>query len=676
MMRKLLRCLYWGLGAFGFLTLASVGAAYWSPQLAAGGVTAINGFVGAFNLGAGLAVNVPWIVPQPGTHLPWQPYSNQGVITQTSGTVNALRNSSGASWDHYRYLTKDNPGGNAYHIGIASLTGATIDNGSGSAGTFLEAPNAPTGNPALWQRVTDDGNNVLQTTGATAVPTVGSPTCSNALASCQLQFLAGTVSAIVTGMYAYDQDNPRAIAGNITVDTVNNVSGVVKLTAPVGFQDNTSGSNSNKSVAPGVSNGDHIAFSTIKRGTQIVGFGTCTDPWTVSCHYIVNTTQLVGSAETMQTAGGWCQEGVYIIPVGTAGTSNYVTCSGGSASTIVGVNATTGSVLTVTGSLSDVIIRWPIDYVDALRFNCATYAGAILNCVNSNTDIQPVTFQVMITYGNNSTSSVPYIQTWTACPLNSQNPVNTNICADTWTTATPDLVTTSIGALSNCHESSTPVTCTYAYTWTPTGTIGGYEVEYHTGSMAAPNALTIEGFELKQTPGATCAQSDGSIKQPPCFQAYPGALDIAEVTADVLRNRRFTQTIGAGWETAINAGNTGFVETASGFAFSTTQFYAAWPLPVAMRCDTWHTSTKGAPVGTPSPCPQPNFYATVPGDYQILTNGGLNTGVTALSVYKYGLGTVGILATTTGLTTDKPGLAQWGNGNGDFMMLDSSEIGH
>jgi len=643
----------------------------------AAGVGAINAYTGQFFLGGGENVNQQWVTSESNQPLPWNPWTPGNVINQGTGRQ-FLRNSSMIAVDHWRFMTKDAPATNPYNINIstASATLDSVGNGSGVAGNRLGVSSSPTGTGIhLFSRVTDDANIQIPTTGATAIPTLAGATCVTAATTCQLQFAPGfngfTINA---GMYVTDLDAPRAIAGNITVQSATSGSGQVVLTSPVGFGDNTSGNTSGgKLVGPGVSIGDHIAFSTIKRGTNIIGLGTCTDPWSGSCYYVLNNaTQLISSAETVTIAGGWGIEGNYWIPVGTAGGSNYLTCNTISPSAAsLGMFNPGGYTCTVHGSLNDLILRIPIDSEDAARFNCSLYAGTFLECVTTNAFIQPVTFQLSITYGNTSTPSLPFIRTYTPCPLNPNNPAGTNSCNDNWTNATADLITPN---LWQCYDTNSPVQCTYAFSFVPTGVQGGYDIEFHFGAMTNGNSFTIEGFELKQTPGVTCPGQTLTATTTPCFNRYPGMIDVENPNVDRNWNKRFTQTIAGGWETGIN-GASGYIESASGSAWDATHFWAAWALPVPMRCDMQHL---GGPKGGFG-CPPPNFYYTNPGNYQIYINGSQNTGVTALALQFIGRDSVTVAATTgTTMTANQGGTAVCGgsgSGNACSFMLDASIIG-
>jgi len=596
----------------------------WSPQLARAAIGAINGFTGNFTLGGGLSVNTPFVGPEGVLPSPWLPYPQNNVILQTTGTQNVLRNASLTSWQHYKFMTQD--GSVPYVIGIASYTGVI-------SGTTLSASSV-TGTLQPFQRVTDAVT--LTTNGTTAV---GNNT---------LHFASTT--GIVAGMYVDDITTPRAIAGNLTVASTTGTT--VVLSGNVGFYDNTQ-----MQVAPGVGGTDVIAFSKVKRGTSIVRQINGTPGG--AGDYQVTVSQTISSPETMLSEGGWAAEGVYVIARGTAGTSS-VTCNPNSGG--VGSFNPVSLQCTATGTLTDLILRFPLDYIDAAHVNCATFSGAALNCVNSNHLLQPITFQLAVTYGADITTA-PYIISKNACPLDPANPAGTNICSDVWTNATTDMVS---GALPVCHEIASPIECPYAYTWLPTGIYGNMEVEFHFGALTNAQYFAVESMELKQTPGATC---NGTA--PPCFQITPGPIEFPEAVADINHNLRFTQTIGQGWGLAWNAGNVGPIETTPGFAYSTTLFISSWPLPATLRCDVW------VPQHTAPTCPPPNVYIQNETDYIFNVAGGgqFATSASGLTTAKLGLNSIQLFAVSSGMTAGQTGFVTWGTGNHDMIMLDSAIIG-
>lgn len=532
---------------------------------------------------------------------------------------------------HYKYMTQDNPAVNPYRLGIASFT-ASI------SGTTMTVTGSPTGTLNAFQRVTDARN--LPTNAPTAVGQT-------------VLFLAST-TGILVGDYVTDLTAPRAIAGNIVVASiVPNTS--VTLSHPVGFTGN------NQTIGtPGVSSGDVIAFSTVLRGTYIVR--QLTGSAGVAGTYQLNISQTV-SSETIRSAGGWTVEGVYVIPVGTAGTGNYVECAilgGVFNGSMLGPNA---MQCTTTGSLDDIIVRFPIDYVDASRIQCGVYTGAFRNCISSNNLLQPATFQINVTYSD-SVSTQPTLSTKNPCPLIALSQAGANSCLDNWTNASYDLAPVTLPACDSMGA-NTPITCNYGYTFMPTGIVGGYQIEFHTNAFTNGQFFLLGGFEFKQTPGATCLGS-----APPCFQYVTGPIEMPNVVDDIQRNMRFAQLIGAGWGAGWNAGNTGPTESTIGFAFSTTSFVATWPLPVSMRCDYWLPGQKAAPT-----CPVPNVYFQNVSDYTFVVAGPTAFTATALATGKIGLNSIQIIATSSGLTANVPGYVHWGSGTGDMILVDSAVIG-
>jgi hypothetical protein len=217
---------------------------------------------------------------------------------------------------------------------------------------------------------------------------------------------------------------------------------------------------------------------------------------------------------------------------------------------------------------------------------------------------------------------------------------------------------------------NTPITCTWGYTWTPTGIVGGYEIEFHTNAFANAKFFYINAFDLKQTPGATCLGT-----APPCFQYVTGPIEIPDVVTDLQRNERFAQLIGLGWAAGINPGNKGFIETTQGYAYSTTQFIATWPFSVSPRCDVWDTSQK---AGLSCPPPRVYFQTSAIPDYIFNIAGGTTFAATALAVNNIGSKSLQILATTSGMTAGASGHVTWGTAgtaNSNLILIDSSVIG-
>lgn len=641
--------------------------AYIAP--AAGGVSSINSSSGTFTTGGGISANQPWSAPG---FAPWDPYnSTNNTLTSITGTENGLRNSSFTSFEHFKFLTANNPAVTPYHLGTASFT-ATIDNctpscGSGSAGTLLNVASAPTGNIQLFQRVTDGITTTTTAPTNIVAGNAGTPTtCINQPTTCSLQVTSS--AGVAVGMYVTDVTNPRAIAGYITVAAVPDGTHVT-LNHSVGWFDNV---NQDSYTTPGVSTSDTILFATVQRGTEIISdnagiAGGCGPTPSYPCTYTVSKSQLVAS-ETMQSAGGWPTEGIYMIPVGAASAStNYVNCLQNGSQSPGGNFAPDMINCTVTGTLSDVIIRFPMDYVDSSRFTCSLGTGPTYNCVSSNEIIQPVTFQLMITFASAMTEA-PWLDSMIACPLTgASHPIaGSNDCSDNWTTATTDLW---VPTLPICNGGgATPYTCDYAYSWLPTGIQGAMAIEFHMGAVPNGKNFIIDGFDLKRTPGVTCKDSTPSTI--PCLQLYPAPLELANPSLDRLRNQRFAQLIGnsalaGGW----NPGNLGGIDTTVGFANSTTEFVSTWPLHTAMRCNWWDTAQSIIV------CPKPNVYfpedATTINRYAFHPAGGGSPTTTALAVKNIGADSLQVSATSSGLTTGTVGWVTWR----DMILLDSAPIG-
>lgn len=599
-----------------------------------GGVSSINGATGAFTLGYGLGVNTSlagWEIA------PWTPYTPNNVISQITGSPNVLRNSTMTSWTHNNYMTNNNSGVTPYNNGIASFTGQIT--------TTTLTTSSVTGTIQPFQRLTDAV--VLNTSAATAAvaSSPGAPTtCPTA---CTLQFSSGPPATILVGQYATDiqPGSEKAIPGNATVASINTTAHTVTLTQPVGYSDNTQ----RNGLGAGVLSGDAIAFSTVKRGTMIQQQLTGTTGGAGT--YQIYPSQTVAS-ETMGSSGGYAGEGMYMIPVGTAGASNYVTCipvqSNGSFAPVT-------TNCTITGSLSDLIFRFPIDSVDAARVNCSVYTGAPLDCVSALFQLQPITFQLWMTF-QTGMPSTPTLDTKISCPLYPASLSGANLCLDDWTNATTDLAPV---ALPPCYTTAaTPVSCSWSYTWVPTGINGNMEIEFHTGAVTTGKFIIVDAFELKQTPGATCAGI-----APPCLLLYGSPITTPPITDDIRWNQRFAQALGSGTQAGWNPSNAGAVETTAGYAFNTTNFLASWPLQTSLKCDVWTNATK---VNTT--CPVPVFYYNNPANYQFWT-AGASFNSTAIAVNRYGLNSIQLNGTTSGLTTATAGYVQWVNNE---SFVDSS----
>jgi hypothetical protein len=700
--------------------IGQVMAAGWAPQLAQAAVNFINGFAGIFTLGGGTSVNQPWIQVIAPTEPPYN--FNNNVITQSTGRQNALRNGSMASWTHSTYMTQGDSGNHPYNIGIASFTGVISGAACAGApvGTGCLTASSVTGTIQLFQRVTDGVTTT--TTGATAV----GGTILNLT----------SVSGLAVGQYVTDTDHPRAIVGNITIASINTgcTAPCVTLNHAVGYVDNTQ-----VMGEPHVYSGDHILFTTVPRGTQIIGTGTagqnCSECGTGGAgKYVVSNATAV-SSETMQAAGGWGPEGLYVIPVGTAGTSNYVTCV---ATQNLGTWTPLGASCVVTGTLTDLVFRWPLDYVDSSRVNCMLYTGPYLNCGFSALLEQPVTFQFLATYPNNQTSA-PTLNSKISCPLialSAPAPPAANACPDDWTNATYDLSPVTLPACT--YAVNSPVQCLWAYTWLPTGIYGNMEIEFHVNAATNGQAFWLQGFELKQTPGATCVGTPIAAGNTVVFNVgaanatigstytnnavtftvqtttgtsgiltttssggsptATGTLTKASGTGDatitftsfnaipclqlypgpveypeVVQDMHWNQRFAQsiGKGWITDSQGTQLAQTTNGFAISTTHFWASWPLQVTGRCNFWNAAQN---LG--GSCPVPNIYfplAAYVGDYKFTTSDG-TFAATALAAGKIHPDSLQVDATTSGLTKDIPGYVSWGS-KGTVLIDFGAQIG-
>lgn len=484
-----------------------------------------------------------------------------------------------------------------------------------------------------------------------------------------------STTGISSGMWAYDVTNPTAILGGITVASTTGTT-VTMNTLSLGL-------GATAVQNPGVASGDVIAFSFVQQGTQIIGDANsgncsfCTGAGGAG-KYLVNVSQNVAS-ETMQTAGGWGADGVYVIPIGPAGDS--VSCSA-----VFGVpGGFTPVNLTCSGDpgavLTDLVFRFPMDNADTARLTCPLYApgtgsGQNQACVSGGPTIAqdqvPVTFHASLVYDQGN-SMQPAIDTKYSCPP----AYGSRSCIDNWQYATTDLAKTNLNTCTVFNRDG----CEQAFTWYPSG---GYnmEVNYHVGALPAAGQINLVGFDLKQTPGATCngtALTSAPYNAPPptgCIQNNPAPLEIPNIVYDQNWNKRFTQAWGAGNITGWNAGNKGPIETAAGYAGSTTSVIFTFPLPVQPMCNTWIGLTGG--LGAPS-CPVPNavFSWGKSGSAADLTftTSASSFSASAIAVNNYGLNGIQFIGTFTGLTGGAPGDIEFNTSHGGTWLIDSSEIG-
>lgn len=693
------------------------------------GVSSIGGQAGAFNLGGGLQFL------NNGAH---------NFLNQQTGTANPLRNASFTSWLHQQVLSGDfnssippltiasftssisakvmtvtgSPTGtisvwqrltDAQNFTTSAatapfggiLTLGAITGGSGyTNGTYTGVPltggNANQGAGGAIATITVSGGAV---TGVTVTSSGHVYTVSTALSALATNIGgtgsgfsvpiatvgAGTVlnfastTGIVAGMYVYDVTNPTAVIGGVTVAST--TSTTVTLSLPAGY---IYGGVAN----PGVGSGDVIAFSVLIPGTNITGTATfganlcgtaCTGTGGAGT-YAVNISQTV-SSETMQSAGGWVADGIYVIPVGTPGTT--ILCFPASQGTSGGFAISGVECSNPSADLTDLIIRFPMDVVDTQRVICPLYAPGLGIGQNAacdgggpaiSQDQVPVTLHLSVVYPSANTMQ-PKLDTRMSCPSN----YGRNDCKDNWTKASTDLALVNLQTCTT--PDPTPLGCDFAYSWYPGGAFAE-EINFHVGAFkaVANTWIILLGMDLHQTPGATC---DGTPLAAPtwvappsvgCIQNNPGPLEIPEAVSDINHNRRFTQAIGAGAATGFNPGNQGPVETTAAYAASTTLAVFTYPLPITMRCNQWLVDTKAAPS-----CPPPVVYyswghAGTISDLQFITSGG-TFNATAVAVNLLGVNSVQFAGTFSGLTAGAPGYVRIGGGNGDMILIDSSIIG-
>jgi hypothetical protein len=208
---------------------------------------------------------------------------------------------------------------------------------------------------------------------------------------------------------------------------------------------------------------------------------------------------------TITTAGGWCAEGVWVIPTGASVTCQQVTSTG---------PTFWGMKITGATSVTDLKIRFVQE-----SFTAAQLAG------------KTATFQLQ--WINNSGSSItPTIQTKYAGTQ------------DNWSSPSIDLGAVNMQACTNTS------TCTEAYTFAANASgNAGYEenIDFGNNFGAGANTLTLlGGFDLRATPGV----STGTNASPP-------VPEIRNSSSDIEWNQRF-------YEATYNNGVAFGVATAAG----------------------------------------------------------------------------------------------------------------
>jgi hypothetical protein len=200
----------------------------------------------------------------------------------------------------------------------------------------------------------------------------------------------------------------------------------------------------------------------------------------------------VGSACTITTAGGWCAEGVWVVP-----TAASVTCAAATTTTF----GTPYYSLNIIGntSVTDVKVRFVVESFTHAKFD------------NKN-----VTFQVGI-FNNTGGTITPALAT--------------NLAAggqDNWSTTTPDLAATNLQACTNS------TTCTEAYTLAVSGAgDNGYEFVLDLGNNFSTTGknVRIVWFDAR----LDAAASTGLNSNPPPFE-------MRDPASDFVWNQRFYET--------------------------------------------------------------------------------------------------------------------------------------
>lgn len=200
----------------------------------------------------------------------------------------------------------------------------------------------------------------------------------------------------------------------------------------------------------------------------------------------------VGSPITITTAGGWCAEGVWVLPTGAS-----VTCVAISTSTV----GTPYYNLKITGntSVTDVVARFVVESYTHSRF------------FNKN-----VTFQMEVVNTTGGTIT-PTLQTKYA-----------TAGQDSWGTSTIDLAATNLQACTNTS------TCLEAYTLAVSGAgNNGYEFNVDLGNNFSTNGKNVQivFFDARLDPNA----STGLNANPPPFE-------MRDPESDIRWNERFVQT--------------------------------------------------------------------------------------------------------------------------------------
>ena len=311
--------------------------------------------------------------------------------------------------------------------------------------------------------------------------------------------------AIIYGSGTYRQilkdQNGNTIWDQLTQDVIALVP-ITSLTGGTGITvTNTGGayvvSLSNTAVTAGTCT---LCTITVNAQGQATSIATGTVPPTQSRGFvnILRNASLTswfhgctGSACTITTSGGWCAEGVWVIPTGASVTCQRTTALGAS-------GAYYGMIITGANSVTDVSLRFPVE----------SYTAAVLGTSRM------ATFQM----------------SWTNATGGSVTPTLATKAAgtqDSWGAPVSDLSPTSMAACPNT------TICTSAYTFTvATNAYLGYEFVVDLGNNFTSNAsaATIYLFDARYNPGATTG-----------ITASPPVAEQRDASSDINWNRRFYQ---------------------------------------------------------------------------------------------------------------------------------------
>jgi hypothetical protein len=247
----------------------------------------------------------------------------------------------------------------------------------------------------------------------------------------------------------------------------------------------------------------------------------------------------VASACTITTAGGWCAEGVWVLPTGASVTCQQITAT---------TNSTPYYSMKITGaaSVTDVKLRFVVESLQA---------DLISN--------QNVTFQVNWINGTGGTVT-PTLQTRYAS------------AQDNWGTTATDLAATNMQACTSTSE------CTEAYTLAVSN-LGspGYDFNVDLGNnfSTTGKTATIVFFDARVTPGV----STGANSNPPPFE-------MRDPESDLRWNERFYQ---ASYDNGVAPGTATTTGLVGGTSCTSTPFCGqAWvQFRTPMRCSPPSMST-------------------------------------------------------------------------------------